>query len=313
MIQTEVGPMDGNTWENLIQSIYKNRYRGGTYQKMIASPGDWGIEGVVLEEGIVIQCYCPDKQYSAAELYEKQRQKVTKDLQKLIDYKTQIKERLGNYKVNQWILITPIVPKNDLMAHCRRKQKYIKEQNLSFISEDFIVLYHEIDDYIQEIRDIQAINGEKLCFTSSAKNKIAEPTTCTEYDVNIRDKNKARSYTNNKYKQDDHDWLIKNTTEHYLNGYEILRNIYNQSPELYYRLTKLLNNFEGDVEETSRFWQDSPQNLIDTLKSKLLSRFNKDSYISKVEHEDLEIIAKHMIARWIAECPMRINNEFSEL
>lgn len=313
MIQTEIGPLDGDSWENLIQSVYKNRYRGGTYQKMPASPGDWGVEGIVLEEGIAIQCYCPDKNYSSAELYEKQRDKVTKDINKLVTYKKQLKKRLGSYQINQWILISPSIPKNDLMAHCRKMQEFIIQENLDFISEDFVVLYHDIFDYLREIREIQIVNGEKLCFTSKAISNISDPVNSTEYDKNIRDKNKVRSYVNMQYQPEDHEWLIQTTTNQYLSGYEVLRHIYQQSPELYSKLAKLLNNFEDDVEETSRFWQDTPQNLIDTLRQKLLDRFSRDSHISKVEHEDLEMIAKHMIARWIAECPMRIKDELSQI
>ena len=73
--------MDGDKWESLIQAVFKRKY--DTYQEMLASPGDFGIEGFVLNEGIAIQCYCPYRQYDTAPLYEKQRDKITTDLHKL--------------------------------------------------------------------------------------------------------------------------------------------------------------------------------------------------------------------------------------
>lgn len=91
-----------------------------------------------------------------------------------------------------------------------------------------------------------------------------------------------------------------------MDGYDILRRIFNQSPELYERIAKLVNNFEVDVEEVSMGWEDSPQNLVIRVEEMLIERFGKDAYISTIEHEDLVSITKHMVAKWIAECPMRI-------
>lgn len=83
MINTDIGPLDGERWEALIQSVFKRKY--DTYQEMVPSPGDLGIEGFVLGEGIVIQCYCPDEDYDTKTLHEKQRDKITRDIKKLLD------------------------------------------------------------------------------------------------------------------------------------------------------------------------------------------------------------------------------------
>ncbi|TOA28410.1 hypothetical protein CGK30_23380, partial [Vibrio parahaemolyticus] len=61
MFHTAIGPLDGDTWEGFIQAVFKKKY--DNYQEMVASPGDLGIEGFVLHEGILIQCYCPDENY----------------------------------------------------------------------------------------------------------------------------------------------------------------------------------------------------------------------------------------------------------
>ncbi|TOB14792.1 hypothetical protein CGK12_23770, partial [Vibrio parahaemolyticus] len=84
------------------------------------------------------------------------------------------------------------------------------------------------------------------------------------------------------------------------------RRIFTESPELYERIAKLVNKFEDEVEELSLTWESTPQNLITGVEDRLMARFSKDLYISSIEHEDLVSITKHMVARWIAECPMRI-------
>jgi len=98
MLVTEYGNFDGNSWENTCQKIFKRKYGDDNYQEMPASPGDYGIEGVIKNTGIAIQCYCPDKNYTQKELYEKQRDKITKDLNKFKEYESHIEARIGEKK-----------------------------------------------------------------------------------------------------------------------------------------------------------------------------------------------------------------------
>ncbi|MGL6170564.1 MAG: hypothetical protein ACRC1S_01510 [Vibrio sp.] len=304
MIHTDVGLLDGDRWERLIQSVFKKRY--DTYQDMVASPGDLGIEGFVLDEGIMIQCYCPDEEYSAGILHEKQRDKMTTDIGKLAKNEKALVKHIGDCKISQWLFITPRIGKHDIHAHARKKEAEVKEQGLAFIADDFQVLVKDLDYFIQDIRQLQVVNGQQLCFTSAKGEVIPEPELTTEYDVNIVEKNGVRSSINNVYKPEAHQRLNELTKKQYLKGYEILRRIFNQSPELYERIAKLVNNFEDEVEEVSMTWEDSPQRLVSSIEEKLIGRFQKDPHISTIEYEDLVSITKHMVARWIAECPMRI-------
>ena len=120
MIQTEIGPMDGNTWDDICQIVYKKKYP--TYQEMVPSPGDWGIEGFMLGSGLAIQCYCPEKEYDTATLHTKLVDKITRDIKKLLTYQNEIQKRIGAEKIRQWIFITPRIAKNDLHAHARSKE-----------------------------------------------------------------------------------------------------------------------------------------------------------------------------------------------
>lgn len=304
MIQTDIGPLDGNSWERLIQLVFKKKY--DTYQEMIASPGDLGIEGVVLADGIAIQCYCPDEEYDTKTLYQKQRDKITKDIGKLSINEKELVKHLGDCIIRQWVFITPRIAKHEIHAHARNQEQNVKNNKLEFISDEFQILIKDLNFYIHDIRQLQVIGDEQLCFSNSTGEKITEPELTTDYDDNINEKNKIRSVINDIYKPSSHDKLNELTKRNYIDGYEILRRIFNQSQELYERIAKLVNNFESEVEELSITWEDSPQKLIAKIEEKLIARFNNSPHISKIEHEDLVSITKHMVAKWIAECPMRI-------
>ncbi|PST85359.1 hypothetical protein C9I86_19450 [Photobacterium sp. NCIMB 13483] len=305
MISTSIGSIDGNLWESLIQSVYKRKY--DSYQEMIASPGDLGIEGFVLDLGIVIQCYCPAREYDTPDLHKKQVNKITKDIQKLVINEIELQKHLGGAKIKQWIFATPSIAKHDIHIHARNKEKEIKEKNLSIIDENFQILIKDLGFFEKDIRNIQVVNGEQLDFSNYSGSYIYEPNLTTEYDGNIFSKNKVRSYKKEEYIPFIHERLNEITKKDYVDGYEILNAIYTQSPELYERISKVINNFENYVEMESLTWEGTPKTLIDHIRDKLISRLENDEFIKKsILYENLVLISEHMISRWIAHCPMRI-------
>lgn len=305
MISSELGPLDGNSWDELCQAVYKKKYKN--YQEMVPSPGDWGIEGFMLGDGIAIQCYCPSREYDTATLYAKQRDKITKDLQKLSDYKEQIRERIGNDKIKYWIFITPRVAKNDLLAHSRVKEKEIKSLNLDFIHSDFQILIHDIGHYLKEFREILTLKGKRQVFSSNSEDRLQKVKNCNEYDDNIDRKNKVRSFRSGNYNLQVHQKLNNITSERFLLGDSLLRKIELQSPELYKSLNRVINQYESEIEELSLTWEDSPSKLIEKVKAQLKARLEKDEAIENViADSDLDQIVDHMMSKWLALCPLEI-------
>ncbi|HIJ55017.1 MAG TPA: hypothetical protein HPQ03_02720 [Deltaproteobacteria bacterium] len=72
------GEIGGDAWEKYCQKLLKLKYND--YQEVPARyAGDLGVEGFT-HTGIAFQCYCQDGEPISDELYEKQRDKVTKDI-----------------------------------------------------------------------------------------------------------------------------------------------------------------------------------------------------------------------------------------
>lgn len=74
------GYLSGNLWEELCVEFYRSRYQKDNYMLIPAvQGGDAGIEGFT-QNGIVHQCYCPEREYTDDELYEHLRNKLTTDI-----------------------------------------------------------------------------------------------------------------------------------------------------------------------------------------------------------------------------------------
>jgi len=83
---TPYGPFDGDSWERLCQQVFKKKFMVDGYQHIVATPGDFGLEGFTTTTGCGFQCYCPDKLHPVKDLHDKQRDKITRDLKKLKTY-----------------------------------------------------------------------------------------------------------------------------------------------------------------------------------------------------------------------------------
>jgi len=308
MIQTRIGTIDGDSWEELCQAVYKKRY--SNYQEMVPSPGDWGIEGFILGEGIAIQCYCPEHEYDTATLHSKLVNKITKDLNKLYKYSKEISHRIGTDKIHQWIFITPRITKNALHSHARNKELEVKGWGLGIIDTDFKILIHDIGYYLPEFRQIQTLNNESMIFSEYDVEGLKKVENCTEYEINIDRKNGIRSFKGKEYNELTHRKLNEITTDRFILGDELIRRIEKQSPKLYESLSRVINQYESEVEEESLTWDDSPKALIEKVSSQLKERFDRDkSIFGVIVDSEVNEIVNHVVSKWIALCPLDISNE----
>ncbi|HCG8447345.1 TPA: hypothetical protein NJ582_001015 [Vibrio parahaemolyticus] len=308
MIETKIGCIDGDSWEELCQQVYKRRYT--TYQEMVASPGDWGIEGFVRDHGIAIQCYCPDKRYSAKDLTDKQINKITRDLSKLSKYENELHARIGDKPedlIKQWIFITPYIEKNDLLKHLIKKENEVRAMNLKFLSSDFKVLIHTIDDYLEDINSIKVLNGDKLVLSDSYSKQIEKHEDSDEYSQNIFRKNKIRCTNGEYYNSVKHDKLNEITKEKFISGDKLIRNIEMNIPEIYQTLAGIINQYETEVEELCCTWFGAHFELIDKIKSQLKNRLLSEDKISRsISNSDIDEVVDHMVSKWIALCPLEV-------
>ena len=312
MFTSRFGAFNGDSWEQLCQQVFKRKYAAEDYQQCNASPGDFGIEGFTLATGLAFQCYCPNKHYCRAELYEKQRDKITHDLGKLKTYQADILKRIGSTKLRKWLFVTPEVDKNALLAHAREKEEEVKAWGLPFIDDNFRVLLHDGDNYLIEINEIRAASGEAIVIPTQDHVASTGPAALTQltdsgevYDKNVHRKTRARLRAREGLPgyEDKVARLHKLTLEEFLATDGVLREIEAAQPAVHRRLVLLIQEFEKWVEVRSCTWTGQPEQLTEEVRQGLADRIGKElsqqfnpTYAAK--------IARHMVARWLAVCEL---------
>lgn len=304
MLRTSIGAFDGKSWEALCQQVFKKKYAPDGYQHIPASPGDFGLEGICRATGHGFQCYCPDRHYRRAELYEHQRDKITTDLGKLKKYQAQIEAILGSTKLRIWRFVTPEIDHNALLLHASAKVKEVRSWNLPFLAPDFSIELHDADYYIQEINEIRAAAGVGLDFSNgvavlaqlSGPNEVYESNVLRKCKVRLDSKSSSPKFASLV------DQLTQQTLKTFLESDGYFRNIERSAPTLYFKLARLINEFELYVQEQAITWIGLPEELTNHVRHELVTQLRTIG--PEVTDATAAAIARHMVARWLAICSL---------
>jgi len=306
MIKTEYGNFDGDRWEDVCQIVFKRRYEDDSYFEIPATPGDYGIEGFT-RSGKVFQCYCPDEYYSSNELYDKQRDKITKDLKKLKTFESQLASKLGDTLIQQWFFVSPMNSKNDLIDHCTKKRDEVKSWGLSIIDNDnFEVIPADIGFLKPEIYHVLKINDGKIDVNPieamSEEDKLKWKDKEISLVKNAQRKHKARFESDTTGIEKKIDSLTEKSVSHFLEGNGILKKWQSDYPDDFEKFIKIINQVEEQVEEECMFpIQDN--NKLYRKFSTLVETKIKDSF-PYLDQPMVQSLCNQVIADWILRCPI---------
>ena len=303
MIQTDYGAFDGVSWERLCQSAFKIRH-GDDYQRMPASPGDFGFEGWTTH-GHVFQCYCPEKNYTQAELYEALRRKITDDIPKLKQFKDEIARRIGNVKIAKWLLVTPIVEHNKLYAHARKKEAEAREWSLEILHEDFTIFLQDAGYYAPEFETVRAATGSALQLGPPVAPGSVLVNPPEKYDGLIDRKNRVRLRARTGTPTFESDLASMNslTEQKFLSCDAHLATIERTSPQAFQKIIRVIGHYAEEVAELMHTWEQEPNVLVQTVKTELGQRLEAELGTA-IGHSDARRLADLMTSRWLAVCQL---------
>lgn len=306
MYKTEHGDFIGTTWEEFCQICFKRKYENEGYQEMPAWQGDLGIEGFT-RTGILFQCYCPDEEYAPDELYDRQRDKITKDLGKLISNQADLKLYLKQIKVKQWIFVTPGYKKKDIVRHCRDKADELRRLKLPLLDDNFDVLIHDIDFFAAEIPLVLDYRKRKIeinPITLKSDIEIADWRTSQITLVNNAIRKHGQRLSQSVQNRDEKiNILTQLSIKNFLNGNFTIKTMQQKFPQEYEKFVRVVSDFEAKVEELCIVNIDENNKLYkeieETLNYKLREAF------SYIDQNTLDRLTEQVLADWILRCPIK--------
>ncbi|MDU1053375.1 hypothetical protein [Clostridium baratii] len=299
--------LNGDFWEKICNYCYRQRYQEFHLTPIPAAyKGDGGIEGFT-NHGVVYQCYCPEKNFSDNELYENQRDKVSKDIKKLLK-NGDILKKIGVGIIKEWHFVTPYYKDRRIIEHCHKKEeevlKEIRKNNLDYISSDFKIYIKDCDEFVHEIFRYVKINSDlKLSFELDESQDIDLLNCPSMQRENIVRKVKKIDSTG---REDICDKMVKKFTKEYLE-WVMLKDIINRkSPELYERIIKIEEAYKNDMEFKCLLAASSGEanfktfkEIIDEFEKLLLNELGEIVDKTSIIQMKLEIVSS-----WLADCPL---------
>jgi hypothetical protein len=307
------GYKDGDAWEKLCVDCYRIRYQEDHYQEIPAvHGGDAGIEGFT-KNGIVHQCYCPERDYSDSEHYNHLRDKMTSDIDKLLANGKRLSE-LGVPPVTEWHFDIPEYRDSRILAHAAAKQKDVadaKNANPSeydHIADSFQIVIKVAEDFAPEISRI--VRGS---LTNMKLNLAIEHTDnweeCDSEKVeNIRRKVKAVMHVD-----DDSDNALNEVVSIYIgcyiSGIEIMNRLRVSFPEIYGDVFKLEKSYKQDVSLKTRMNTDHSMNqtVFNDILNDFQSKLGKE-FAATFTTASIGVLKQDLIASWLADCSMEFRS-----
>jgi hypothetical protein len=300
-MRISIGEVDGDGWEDYCQNLLKLKYSSSEgYQEVPARyGGDLGIEGFT-QTGIAFQCYCPEGEPTSKELYNGQRDKVTRDIKKLLKYETELKKLLGTILIEEWQFLTPRYESKDLIAHCTKKTQEVRASGKSHVSKNFKILIRTESDFIPEREMLTSSGHGRISpeFVPISDEEVAEWKASNNEYFNTLEGKLGKIIPENDKRNIQTIEMIKS----YLLGQNILENIRKDFPRHYQQIMNLKTATESSVKIASALPNNPGEHLKHTLseyKENIESHLNKSIGLPTVMR-----LGNEAIADWLIRCPL---------
>ena len=293
--------MDGKAWEKRIKSLLRLRHG---YGQLVDVPdehgGDFGLE-CFSRDGIAYQCYAPLPYSKAKDTYEHQRTKMTADIGKFIDNKTDLVKLLGPVRIRGWHLVVPRHCSAALVQHATLKATAVKKAALSYVDKKFYVHVETEDDFELESAQLLAAGLEKLTLPDGmvpGAEPVLPPSQTFVQSLE-RKIEKILPRAPDAHRIAMRDFYVKK----YIDGQNLLTTLRASFPEFWESAIECKETIESDLELVSIApLTSSPRETIEMQVKKLETELLLQ--IPALATRDLHRLSNEAVADWLLRCPL---------
>lgn len=177
IVTDSIGSWTGDEWEAYARKLLHLRYPGGDFQPVPSDHGgDFGLDGFSRRQCHAYQCYAAVEPLTTKALYEKQRDKIYDDTEKLIKNVDHLKSVLFGTILTRWTLLVPKFNSAPLLRYCGERTKILRAASLDILSTDFQVMVEGRDSFVSEDAALQGLSPHLV-------HLQAQDPTATELDA----------------------------------------------------------------------------------------------------------------------------------
>ena len=299
MNPVSLGNFDGNSWQKYCEQMLRLKFPD--FQPVPATQGDFGIDGFRITQGWIFQCYCPDDNAKKTN-YEACRDKISKDIKKLIDNHKKIIS-LGTGKFVRWLFLTPILDDKRLLEHANKKKQEVLQAIPDFCTPDFCIQIENKEYFLQEENFILGSKSFKINFDDTDIQQIS----IEECPSVIRD-NIKRKLAKFNLQPESLEKLLSIQIAFFMKLQLEEKKLSREYPEIYRRFKSWTNALRDDLEQQCLLNTVNPidffKKTIEEYKNKIRSDF-PDIFTEAT----ITVLTDCIIAFWLGNCPLDFGGE----
>ncbi|WP_413431810.1 hypothetical protein [Crateriforma spongiae] len=300
-MSANVIPLEGTEWQKWADQLLTEHYGPTSYVKIPDTQGDGGIEGFSRPCGHAYQAYGADKTKSGKALYEAQRDKMTRDINKFITNKNLLAKLLGDVKISKWVLLVPTVGLKDLQSHANKMTQLVRDAKLPYVTDDFYVTYCDEDSFAKERDKITSYMQDSIAILAPSPDSSAVDEWHSENDALMQTlKEKIERLEANATPQRVAK-LQRQMLQWHLHGRSLLSKLNELSPSTYERVFEAKTQYEQSLVAHELIAANARQQLREVMEG--FEKAVREAGRSLTNPNTRSLVCE-AIADWMMRCPL---------
>jgi hypothetical protein len=300
-VTAHIPRLSGEEWQNWANKLLTCHYGPTEYQKVPDNDkGDAGIEGFTISDGHAYQAHGCEEPLSTTDRYEKQRDKMTRDINKFIENRSILEKIFGTVKITRWALFVPYWDSKEIVAHASKKTTEVIEARLPYVADTFRVVVCQEEDFVTE-RDQLINSGNK---TLQLRAEPATPEQVTKWvssndglTATLEDKIRRLPTIRNDI---DRRSFREKMLKWYLEGQEILEAL-REYPDVYAKVVEAKSH-RANFLVMATVSGNAPQEILSSSIEGLLETLQRE--VKELHTFSAESLAHEAVADWLLRCPL---------
>lgn len=294
---------DPTEWELAIHGLLQDRDGVFDILKVPARhKGDLGLDYYCLAKQVVYQCYAVQEPCEVKVRAEKQQAKITTDLKKFVKNATKLKKLFGDVKVRNWVLVVPIHDSVEVNGHLTKKTDDIKKLKLTYVTNDFQVLIHDLETFDRQSREQRLLQRKQIQIPSKAPTMQEVEAWRSGYSG--LSKNLMEKLSKRVGNQDPAllEQSVQQAVGWFLERDNILETLRTDAPDLYETLFSIISRHTARLQ----FYGPPSEGTANAILRTELEKFTAELImeIPNLSKASAEQIALGTIAEWLLRCPL---------
>jgi hypothetical protein len=291
----------GEEWEDYVLKLLRLHYPIGDLVEIPdRDRGDAGLEAFT-SDGCAYQCYSPEEPLSVDERYVKQRDKMTRDLNKF-SYGSKVGPLLGRTMIRRWLLVVPLIDSRRTVEFAQKKSVEIRDKGLPYVSDDFEVLAIMDEAFERERAELVRLGLAEVALTTSepTPERLVEFAEAEGSLIENLDRklSKIPALGSESPRAD----FVSELLSAYLRGTDALDRLRGDFPDLARPVDQVIADSRRHLVLRYRVADGVPGATLTQVVDDLANGIGQ--YVRGLRRADVDDIAYSATAQWLMECPL---------